>query len=197
VNGVLPTTLDGVSVSVGGQAAYVYFVSPTQLNVLAPNIGADPVQVTVTTTSGTSAAVTAIAQTVSPAFFLWVGKYVVATHQDYSLAVQNGTFSGSTTVAAKPGEVIILWGTGFGPTTPAAPVGQQVPLGSYPTSTPVTVSVGGTPAVVYGAALAPGSAGLYQVAIQVPPSAPDGDLPVVATINGTQSPTTALITVQH
>ena len=40
------------------------------------------------------------------------------------------------------------------------------------------------PATVYGAALAPGFAALYQVAIQVPLSLPGGDHPVVGTING-------------
>ena len=100
----------------------------------------------------------------------------------------NGTFAGVTTVPAKPGDVIILWGTGFGPTSPAAPVGVQVPPNAYPTANPVTVTVGGTNATVFGAALAPGFAGLYQVAIQIPSSAPDGDLPVVATVNGAQSP---------
>jgi uncharacterized protein (TIGR03437 family) len=92
--------------------------------------------------------------------------------------------------------VIILWGTGFGPTNPAAPVGVQIPPNLYASASPVTVNVGGTSATVYGAALAPGFAGLYQVAIQIPPTAPNGDLPVVATINGAQSPATTLITVQ-
>ena len=76
----------------------------------------------------TSAAVTANSQTVGPAFFLWVDKYAVATRQDFTWAVANGTFSGVTTVPAKPGDVIILWGTGFGPTSPAAPAGVQVPF---------------------------------------------------------------------
>ena len=48
VNGQLPTTLDGVSVSIGGQPAYVRFVSAGQINVVAPNIGAGSVNVTVT-----------------------------------------------------------------------------------------------------------------------------------------------------
>jgi len=196
VNGQLPTKLDEVSVTMGGKPAYVYYVSPTQINVLAPDVGTGSMQVTVTNSGVTSAAVTATSQSVGPAFFLWAGKYAVATRQDYTWAVANGTFSGVTTVPAKPGDVIILWGTGFGPTNPAAPVGVQIPPNSYPTASPVTVTVGGTSATVYGAALAPGFAGLYQVAIQIPSSAPNGDLPVVATINGAQSPGTTLITVQ-
>jgi uncharacterized protein (TIGR03437 family) len=60
----------------------------------------------------------------------------------------------------------------------------------------VTVTIGGIAATVYGAALAPGFAGLYQVAIQVPTSAPSGDQPIVATVGGASSPSTTLITVQ-
>ncbi|HEY2013204.1 MAG TPA: choice-of-anchor V domain-containing protein [Bryobacteraceae bacterium] len=199
VGGKLPTTLDNVSVMVGGKPAYVHYVSPTQINVLAPDVGTGSMSVTVTNSGGTSTAVTSTSQTVGPAFFQWVSKYAVATHNDatFSWAVANGTFAGVTTVAAKPGEVIVLWGTGFGPTTPATPVGVQVPANLYSTTNPVTVTVGGIPATVYAAALAPGFAGLYQVAMQIPASAPDGDLPVVATINGAQSPSSTLITVKH
>ena len=196
VSGQLPTILDGVSVNMGGQPAYVYFVSPGQINAVAPNIAAGPTNVVVKNSLGTSAAFSATAQTYNPAFFLWPGGYAVATHQDFSLAVKNGTFSGVTTVAAKPGDVIILWGTGFGPTTPPAPVGAEVPVSSFPTSSPVGVTVGSTPATVYGAALAPGYASLFQVAIQVPTTLADGDYPVVATVMGVASPSSALISVQ-
>jgi uncharacterized protein (TIGR03437 family) len=151
--------------------------------------------VTVSTSSGTSAAAAVDSQTASPAFFLWTGKYAVATRQDFTWAVKNGTFPGTTTVAAKPGDVIILWGTGFGPTTPSAPVGVQIPPSTFAVSG-VTVTINNTPAQVFGTALAPGFAGLYQVAIQVPASAPDGDLPVVASINGVQSPANVFLTVQ-
>ena len=80
-----------------------------------------------------------------PAFFYW-GSFAVATRTDYSLAVKNGTFSGLTTVPAKPGDTIILWGTGFGPTIPSAPAGVVVPFGTtYYTANAVTVTVGGAP----------------------------------------------------
>jgi uncharacterized protein (TIGR03437 family) len=198
VNGNLPQSLDKVSVSVGGQPAYVEYVSPTQINVLAPNVSPGNVEVTVTNPNGTSAPVTAVALASEPAFFQW-GNYAVATRTDYSLAVKNGTFSGVTTVPAKPGDTIILWGTGFGPTTPAAPTGVVVPsTTSYLTGT-VTVTVGGVAASVYGnaAALTSGDTGLYQVAIQIPATLADGDYPVIATVSGAQSPSTVLITVQN
>src|SRR5436190_23810138 len=133
-----------------------------------------------------------------PAFFTWPGNQPVATRQDFSWAVKNGTFAGITTVAAKPGDVIILWGTGFGPTGPVAPVGAQVPVDrTYSTLTLPRVTINNFQATVYGSALAPGYAGLYQVGIQVPTSLPDGDYPVVANIGGVQSPSGVTLSVRR
>ena len=36
VNNQMPTKLDGVSVTVNGKSAYVYYISPTQINILTP-----------------------------------------------------------------------------------------------------------------------------------------------------------------
>lgn len=194
-DGDLPISLDGVSVTVDGQPAYLAYISPTQINAVAPEVNAGPVSVTVSGPNGASTRAMAVAYPVQPAFFQW-GEYAVATHQDYSYAVENGTFSQST-VPAAPGEVIILWGTGFGPTTPAAPSGVVVPSGMpYQTASPVIVALGNTPVTVFNAALAPGFAALYQVAIQIPESLADGDYAVVATVSGAQSPSSALLTVR-
>jgi uncharacterized protein (TIGR03437 family) len=198
INGNLPQALDGVRVIVGGEPAYISYVSPGQINGLAPNISPGNVSVTVTNSNLTSAPVTVAAQMVQPAFFQW-GTYAVATRTDYSWAVKNGFFPGVTTVPAQPGDTIILWGTGFGPTTPAAPTGIIVPSNAtYLTANTVTATVGGLAANVYGGAgaLTPGEAGLYQVAIQIPATLADGDYPVIATISGAQSPSNVLITVQ-
>jgi uncharacterized protein (TIGR03437 family) len=200
VNGNLPTTLDGVSVSVGGVPAYVDYISPTQINAVAPNIGTGSVSVTVRNSSVTSAAFTAVSTTEGPAFFPWPNNQPVATHASdnsgspTAWAVKNGTFSGVTNTPAKPGEVLILWGTGFGPTSPPIPVGVQVPStqGPYYTASPVTVTINGTPAAVYATALSPGYAGLYQVVVTVPASMPNGDWPLVATVNGAAAPTVTL-----
>jgi len=89
-------------------------------------------------------------------------------------------------------------GTGFGSTNPATPVGTVVPSDkTYTTSTAPTVTINNIPAKVFGAALAPGFAGLYQVAIQVPASLADGDWPIVATIGGVQSPTGVVLSVHQ
>ncbi len=198
VNGQFPVALDGVSVTIGGTPAYVNYISAGQINVLAPDVGAGPLPVIVTTPTGTSTAFTVTSNQHGPAFFEWPNNQPVATRQDFTYAVKAGTFAGLTTVAAKPGEVVILWGTGFGPTNPVAPEGTAVPSDqTYSTTTLPTVTVNDVPATVYGAALAPGFGGLYQVAIQVPDSITDGDWPILATIGGVQSPAGVLLSVHQ
>lgn len=198
VNGVLPFLLAGTGVKVDNKPAYIQYVSSQQINAIAPDLGTGPVSVTVSNANGTSQPVSVMSQGVMPGFFLWTGKYAVATRPDYSWAVKDGTFAGVKTTPSKPGEVIILWGTGFGQTIPGFPIGMQVPFDKvYGAASLPSVTVGNLPALVYGTALTPGLAGLYQVAIQIPMGAPDGDLPVVATTGGVQSPNTTVLTVQH
>jgi uncharacterized protein (TIGR03437 family) len=191
--GNLPTTLDGVGVSVGGIPAYVSFVSPGQINVLTPNVAPGIASVTVQTAAGTSTPVTVASQPFSPAFFRWPNGQPVATHLDYSWAVKNGTFAGATTVPAKPGEYIILWGTGFGPTTPTAPTGVTIPASTtYYTANAVSVTIGSATASVYATALASGFAGLYQVVAMVPATLSNGDYSLAATVGGVATATMTL-----
>ena len=198
-NGALPTQLDGVSLKIDGKAAYVAFISPTQINVQAPADSAlGPVPVEVTFNGSTSSPGTAQLQAVSPGFFLWSGRYAVATHADFSLAAPAGLFPGIATLPAKPGESIVLWGTGFGATTPTVAPGI-LPPATPPAdvANPVTATIGNIAATVSGAALSPGNPGLYQIALQVPASVPDGDLPVVAQVNGVQSSSGVLLNVKR
>jgi uncharacterized protein (TIGR03437 family) len=197
--GQLPTSLDGVTVLFNGKPAYLTYISPVQINLIVPDIGAGTTPV-VLTNHGTSPTglFNVSASLYGPAFFTWPGTQIVATRQDYSYAVKDGTFPSVTTVPAKPGDVLILWGTGFGPTNPSAPPGIPVPGDKiYATSTLPTVTINNVTATVYGAALAPGYAGLYQVAIQVPNSLVDGDWPILASIGGVQSPGGVVLSVHR
>jgi uncharacterized protein (TIGR03437 family) len=195
-SGQLPTKLDGVSVTIGGMPAYIYQISPGQINAQAPDVGTGSISVTVTNANGTSAAFTTTAQPVAPAFWPWPNNQPVATHNDFTIAAKNGTFSGQTTIPAKPGEVITLWGTGFGLTT-AGGLAGQVPGNNAgaKTATPVSVMLDGTGVQVLGAALSP-YPGDYQIAIQIPASMANGDHQLMATMNGVSSPAYTL-TVQQ
>jgi len=195
VNGtLLPTDIDSVSVTVNGTDVYVNYVSPNQLNVLLP-VGLAPGQVQLQTFNFglASAVVTVTVQDVAPAFFMQSdGKHILARHADGSLVGPASTTTGATPAA--PGEEIVLYGTGFGVTNPAAPEGQLIttplPLATYPTITIDNISTGQPEfaGLTY--------AGLYQINVTVPLSTPSGDVPVVALVGSTASPGTAVITVQ-
>ncbi len=193
--GTVPTTLDGVSVSVGGAPAYLSYISPGQINAIAPQASSGPVAVTVTNSSVTSAAFTVAASEYAPAFFVWPGNQAVATHLDNSFAAKAGTFASVTTIPAKPGETITLWGTGFGPTTPATPAGLVPGSPTYSTSALPTVTLNNSPVTVVSAALAPGAVALYQISIQVPSSIASGDFPLQASIGGAMSPAGIILSV--
>ncbi len=197
-NGQLPDSLDGVTVQFDGMPAAVNYISPTQINVLVPNVTLSTTRVVITNAGSIGAGVSAPANQYGPAFFAWPDNQVVATRTDFSYAAKSGTFSGLTTVPAKPGDVIILWGTGFGPTTPEVPTEVETPTDTtYSTSTLPTITIDNVPAKVYGAALAPGFAGLVQVAIQVPSTIGNGEWPVVAKIGGVQSASGLVLSVQE
>src|ERR1035441_5045355 len=74
VNGNLPTALDGVSVTIDGQPAFVYYISATQINVQAPSDSAvGAVNVVVDNNGNISAPATAQLQAAAPAFFMYPG----------------------------------------------------------------------------------------------------------------------------
>ena len=78
----MPTQLDHVSATVNGKSAYVYFSSPTQINILTPPDAMNgPAQVVVTNNGRMSAAFTVQAQPISPSFFVFrESPYVAAEH---------------------------------------------------------------------------------------------------------------------
>jgi uncharacterized protein (TIGR03437 family) len=195
VNNTLPTTLGGVGVKIDGKDAYPYFVSSTQINVLAPadsNLGS--VLVTVTNSAGTSSAVAATMQSVLPGLFT-ASNYVRAVGPSDGVIV-NGTGAAeggaAVTAAAKAADILELYGTGFGPAT-GAPDAGQVFTGAYPTTNAVTVTIGGQPAAVSFAGLV--GPGLYQINVAVPTGLAAGDNPIVATVAGLKSQATALLKI--
>jgi uncharacterized protein (TIGR03437 family) len=192
----LPTELDGVSVTVNGKRAYVYFVSPSQLNVLSPDdVTQGQVPVQVTTAGGVSNIVDAETDTLSPTLFTFSqqrGKYVAAVRADGAYLGPANLIAGLTTVAAKPGDTILLYGTGFGSTTPASPAGQVT--SPAPLANQVTLWIGGAATTTQYAGLV--SPGLYQFNLVVPDVA-NGDQAVVAQIGGKATQTGAFLAVQR
>jgi uncharacterized protein (TIGR03437 family) len=194
VDGKLPTQLDGVSVTINGKPAAVNYISATQLNVQAPTDDAlGPVRLQVTTPQG-SASATVELQRFAPGLFTFDGQYVAAQHPDYTYVAKPGLLQGVASRPAAPGEVIILYGTGFGPTLPAILAGEVVAVAA-PLANPAVVRIGGASAEVRWAGIS--AAGLWQINVKVPDALPDGDAPVVAEVNGVQSQPNVFITVRH
>ena len=196
VGNKFPTVLDGVSVTINGKPAAVYSISPTQINVQAPTDGATgPVQVVVTNSSG-SASATATLATYSPGFYTFAGKYVAAVHTDRAYVAPVGYFGDSVASRpAKPGETLLIFATGFGPTTPAVPAGEIV-SGAASISDPaqLRLRIGGATATVPFAGIV--AAGEFQFNVVVP-TLPDGDQPIVADIAGVSSQAGVVIPVKN
>jgi uncharacterized protein (TIGR03437 family) len=170
-----------------GKTAYLNYVSPTQLNVQAPDDTATGnVTVAVTNSSGTATA-TAAMQAVMPGLFT-VSNYVMAERASDG-AIINGT---DAVAAAKPGDVLEIFGTGLGATTPSVASGL-VFTGAYATNSTPTVTIGGTAATVMYCGLI--GAGLYQINLTVPSSLAAGTYPVVVTQGGAISPPTAVMKI--
>jgi uncharacterized protein (TIGR03437 family) len=193
VNNQMPTNLDGVSATVNGVNAYIYYVSPTQVNILTPPAAiSGPVQVVVDNNGAVTAPFSAPAQTLSPSFFVFPGSYVAATHLDGSLIGPPTLYPGSTT-PAKPGEIVVIYANGFGTTSKPVVAGSVVQSGTL-SPLPV-IKIGGIVATVLSASVvAPGE---FQFNVTVPASLADGDQPITATYSGLTTPPGTLLTIQH
>ncbi len=192
--GKLPTSLDNVSVKINGQPAYVSYVSPVQMNVLTPfGLPSNaPVSVEVSDADLTSTAVNVTPMPVAPSFFLFNSdKYVAATHASGSYIGPTTLFPNLSTPAA-PGETIVLYGNGFGQTTPPVASGDIVSVPAM-LATPPVILVNNTAVTVQYAGMT--ATGLYQFNVTLPKDLPAGDVPIVAQFRGVNSPAGALITI--
>ncbi len=169
-----PAVLDGTTVTIGGQAAAISYISPTQVNAQVPStVGTGPQQITVTTASGTSAAYTITVNDAQPglyappAFKVNGLQYAGATFPDGTFVGPVGALPGVTSHPAKPGDTIILYGVGFGPVNPSIPSGWIVDQANT-LSMPFQVMFGEAPANLAYDGLAPNQVGLYQFNVVVP-----------------------------
>ena len=196
-SGQMPTALGGVSVTVNGKPAYIYFVSSAQVNVLTPlDSATGSVAVEVNNGTATSAAYTANLEASSPGFLRFGdGIHIAAEHAGYTLlGPASMSVPGYTFTPATPGETILLFGDGFGLPVSTLTAGSDVQTGALPTPWP-QVTIGGTTATVQYAGLI--SPGLYQINVVVPSNAANGDNQVIAAYGGASSPAGAMIPVSQ
>jgi uncharacterized protein (TIGR03437 family) len=201
-----PTVLDGVSVSVNEKPAYVWYLSPGQLNVQAPEDSATGnVSITVTNCKATSSAFTFARQTLAPGFLSPPNytangtQYLVALFVSdgaYVLNTSTGASFGVTSRPAKPGDQIYTFGIGFGDVTPSILPGV-IAGGGTALVNPVTISFGATPAVIGYQGLTPSAVGLYQFNFTVPSSLANGDYQINVKQSGVAVPQTMYLTVHN
>jgi uncharacterized protein (TIGR03437 family) len=203
--GNFPTSLGGTSVKINGKSAYLWFVSPTQINLQAPDDTATgPVPVVVTTANGVTATATVTLAQFAPAFLLLDTKHITGIilrsngtgaygGGTYDIVGPTGTSLGYATVAAKAGDSLELFGVGFGPTNPVVPAGQAY-SGAAATTSLVTLLINNVSVTPSFAGLS--SAGLYQINLTVPAGLGTGDVPLVAMVGGVQTQTGVVLSLQ-
>ncbi len=177
-----PTSLEGVQVTIGNEKAFVAYVSPNQVNVQLPSdiaIGS-PLQIQVTNAGVTSAPISVAVNATEPGplapanFQVGGNQYVVAILPDGSYAMPTGAVPGVNSRPAQPGEIVTMYGIGFGSVTPSFPAGQIVTQKNQLTL-PLQIMFGDTQSDLQYYGLAPDLVGVYQFNAMVP-SVPDSDL---------------------
>ncbi len=200
-NGDFPTSLGGTSVTVNSKPAYLWFVSPTQVNFQAPSDTTTGTVKVILTTSAGSATSSVTLNQYAPSFNLLNNKYATATvptpgspgnsGAGYDVIGPAGVFSFPTR-PVKAGETLVLYGVGFGPTNPSVTAGQPFSGGARSVTVP-QISIGGTPATVTFAGII--LSGLFQFNVIVP-NVGSGDKVLQATVGGATTPNDIFITVQ-
>ena len=199
-----PTTLAGTTVTIGGQAAFIDYVSPGQVNAQVPsNIPPGSQPVIVTTPGGASVAYSITVNVTEPGllapavFNLQAGQYVAALFSDnVTFDLPPGALAGVASARARPGDTLVFYGVGFGTVTPDNPAGQ-IETQANSLNGGFQVSFGGTPAKVSFAGLTGGYLGLYQFNVVVPNVAAGDAVPLTFSLGGTPGPQKLLIAISN
>lgn len=203
-NGDFPTQLGGTTVTINGSPAYLWYVSPGQINAQVPGGAVLGTVNAVVNNGSASATSTAVLAQTGPSLSLFDSKYPAAVipTPDGSGAYGNGAYAydllgpsgyfSFKTRSAKVGDTVELFGVGFGPTNPGVAAGQAY-NGAANSAYPVSVSIGGTPATIAFSGMTGG--GLYQINVVVPNVA-SGDQVVDASVLGVHAQPNIYIPVQ-
>lgn len=201
LDGKVPTDLACVAVEVDGKRAPVFYVQDNQINIQAPWLmGSGPVSVKVTTGNDNSSASFVVnQQAFSPALFTFNGTSAAARNAstNYSIVAQPTVVPGGA--PAKPDDVVVLYGTGFGFTDPVWQPGEFVDTQS-PIKGDLSMTLGGVTldkANILYSGLSADAPGFYQFNIKLPASVPDGDVPVVISVGGVATQSGVTIPVKR
>jgi len=196
-----PTSLDGISVTVNGKPAFVYYISPGQININTPeDTATGPVAIQVKTPLGLSNVVNVTRSRISPTlqtvpqFNIGGKQYVVALTPDFkSFIGRPGMLQGVSFVTARPGDTVSIYALGCGPTSPPTQAGVIAAQG-LPIALPFQLKIGGVPASVPFAGMVGGSIGLYQFNVVIP-SVAAGDQSIELIVDGVPNAQNLVITI--
>ncbi len=187
----LAQTIGNVTVTVGDYLMPLFFVSPSQINAQVPSELADGTYtLTVHTMGQADISAPFTVKRDSPGVFTQFNEqkipYVLALHQDGTVVTADSP--------ARHGEVISVYGTGFGPYDQPVIDGfpaPQTPLRNV--ADPVMVTAGTLKAKPDFAGAAPGFVGLTQLNLKITDDFPSGVVVDMAvTVNGVSSNTVKL-----
>jgi uncharacterized protein (TIGR03437 family) len=200
VNGAFPQQLACIAVEIGGRRAPITYVQTDQVNFQVPAAtpsGAVPLIVIANPGRPNelrSDQATVTVNNHAPAFFTFGGRSIAAQTSDFRTIADPSVLPGG--VLAQKGQVVILYGTGFGLGEPVFQAGE-IPTGTVRLRDPVTITVGGTALAasdVLYAGLAPGNiTGLQQFNIRLPQSTASGNVPISITVGGVSTPTAGAV----
>jgi uncharacterized protein (TIGR03437 family) len=172
----LPTSLGGISVTINGTLAPLFYVGPGQINAQAP-FETLPGSATISVNGSAPVPFTVAAS--APGIIVYGSNRAVAVNQ-------GGVLNSPVHPAISSGRVTVYM-TGQGAVNPPVPSGAPAPFQPLALPVlPVTATVGGQPAQVLFAGLTPGGVGLLQVNLKLPALGP-GDYPLVVSIGGVAS----------
>jgi len=189
-----PQSLGCIAVAINGQNAPITYVQQDQINLQAPALaGLGSASVVVIANPGAANELRSdpititTQQALAPAIFTFNGTSIAATSADGSKIVADSSVVPGG-VAAKPGDIIVFYATGFGPTNPAFAPGD-IPLAAAQVTAAVAITVGGvmvpSPDILYAGVSPQSICGLYQVNMKLPATLPDGDASIVLNVGGT------------
>jgi uncharacterized protein (TIGR03437 family) len=179
IGGTIPlqTNLGGTSVIVGGMQAPLYYVSGGQVNAQIPFelMPGQPYELIVSANGALTTPQTIQLAAVSPGIAEYASGYAIAQHAaDFSLITD--------AFPAKPGEYVVVYLAGMGPTTVPVASGaaspSSAPLANTLDAPTITLNSEAVTNIAFSG-LTPTLAGLYQIDLQVPGDAPNGDLTLV------------------
>jgi uncharacterized protein (TIGR03437 family) len=170
----LPTALGQTCLTANGAAIPMLYASPSQINAQLPLHLSGQVTLTLYTPGGTSDDYQLNVQPVAPAIFQsgiagpLTGIPVVVKASNQQLVTPANPIHS--------GDVITIYATGLGSTSPQIEAGLPAPFAPLAVTTVLPdVRLGGVPLAVLYAGLAPGEVGVYQINARAPARAPQGD----------------------